>query len=432
MRNQVNTSGLLVGAAAAGIAAGVSGLAALVGLAVLLLAVPRLPELEGPVKVGLAGCALGVPVGAIVAWRNADRALDPGEVRWPLAVRLGVTAVLIGAFIVAVSFDAALDARMPAGSADVVGLASGLASGVLVVAGLVPVVMLTGLVLFGIPATGLAIAVAWVWIQLLRRAVGVRAAHALPSIAAAQRSYRPRLVPRTSDSGTPWIGRGIVAFLGVFAALEVSRRVEQSESVGILYVALVGWTLVMITPTIFAGLGVWRRSPIVMAATAVALVGLAAVSGPAEAGGYGIAAAALMGVAIVRRRARPTATQWLLGATGAILLLGGQLGLVSTTETVCWDQYPDFGRIMRILPDEPNGPSELPILSSACLTHSFSAVGGLIAIVTSCAAAAVLARSAGIRRPAFAFLGAPRRGIDAFRALASPGRTNAPRDATTR
>ena len=63
----------------------------------------------------------------------------------------------------------------------------------------------------------------------------------------------------------------------------------------------------------------------------------------------------------------------------ALLLAVAPAALVATTERVCWDVYAEWGLTMRIFPDEPNGPSEVPIISSACDAASFSGVGAALA-----------------------------------------------------
>jgi hypothetical protein len=85
----------------------------------------------------------------------------------------------------------------------------------------------------------------------------------------------------------------------------------------------------------------------------------------------------------------------LVGALVGLLVVGG-LAPFLATETVCWDRYagPDVGVVVRMSPNEPNGPSEIAVVASGCDGGQTSAFGGPLTVATiTLAAGLAVARS---------------------------------------
>jgi hypothetical protein len=82
----------------------------------------------------------------------------------------------------------------------------------------------------------------------------------------------------------------------------------------------------------------------------------------------------------------PTRTAFAGVGIVTLLLVAGPVAFAATAERVCWDTYADLGRVMRISSEQPNGPSEVPVLESACLERADTPLGAIVATIAAGAA----------------------------------------------
>jgi hypothetical protein len=111
--------------------------------------------LEGLLALCSLGAAIGVPVGGLLGWIHAPAAASTGgSGRLLLVARLASLAVLLGAAVL--SFGMAFGGLLFAG-ADVVSLSGAAATAAML--------FFFGLLIFGVPAWGLAAAVCALWVM---------------------------------------------------------------------------------------------------------------------------------------------------------------------------------------------------------------------------------------------------------------------------
>ncbi len=340
----------------------------------------------------IAGAAAAVVAGAL-GWILADRVLGqspPG--RW-FVVKVAVLAVIAGAGLVAGFLAVGTDTRVEPGGLAAEPLARSLAygfSGVVMMSG---IAMLYGLFLLGIPALIVAAVLVWLWIRVVRRFIGERVGISTQAIRPTPR----KTVPFASDRRIAgWVA---VVVAAVLAGAEAGARAASNDPPGILHGALFAWILAFVGPALVAAAGLRAGSAALVRVGAIGLVVVGSIATVVGTIGLAVAGVVLAWVAGPgRARLGLSAAPALLIA---LLVVSAPAALVATTEKVCWDVYAEGGLTMRFFPDEPNGPSEVPILSSGCDEASFSGVGAALATYATIGALAltlIVARSRAGRR----------------------------------
>jgi hypothetical protein len=338
-----------------------------------------------PCGVAAVLCGIGVPVAALLGWVHTPTALAP--LPPGLRIRLRHSLAGVSLALVAVSglsaFATGPDSRLTlvAQPTDIVpGIGFALATGALMF-GTVAVYGLLGL---GLPSLLYGVLVETIWLRLLRRIVGLR-----PLV-----EHRPAPVavaplPRFTAVVT-WLA--IVGLALEVAAVmpAIAQLARANDPPGMLDGALLAWFLSLLAPGFIALVALRWRSRRLLHAAAPALLAVAIIVGMPDGLGLVAAAVAFGAAGLAACRTDP------VGATRAIvvaaLLLAAPAVLQATTETVCWDIYGEgIGLEIRRFPSEPNGPTEVPIVSAGCLDRAYSAVGAALgagAIVLAGATAA--------------------------------------------
>jgi hypothetical protein len=284
-------------------------------------------------------------------------------------------AVVAGAALVGGFLGVGTDTRVEPGGLAVEPLARSLAYGFSAVVMWSGIAMLYGLFLLGIPAVAVAAAVVWLWIRVVRRFVSERVGVTPLSIGATRRETVPFATDRKIAGWVAVIGAAVLS------GAEAGVRAASNDPPGILHGALFAWLLAFVGPALVAAAGLRAESAMLVRIGAVALVVVGVFATLIGTIGFAVAGVVLAWVAGPgRARLRLAGAPALLIA---LLLISAPAALVATTERVCWDVYAEGGLTMRIFPDEPNGPSEVPILSSGCEEASFSAVGAALATYAS-------------------------------------------------
>jgi hypothetical protein len=322
----------------------------------------------------IAGAGAAVIAG-LLGWILADRVLGQSAPGRSFVVMTALLAVVAGAALVGGFLGVGTDTRVEPGGLAVEPLARSLAYGFSAIVMWSGIAMLYGLFLLGIPALVVAVAVVWLWIRVVRRLVSERV-----GVPGQPMSRTPReTVPFATDRKLA----GWVAVLGaaVLAGAEAGVRAASNDPPGILYGALFAWLLAFVGPALVAAAGLRAESAMLVRIGAIALVGVGVFATLLGTIGFAVAGVVLAWVA------GPGRARLGLSAAPALLivllLMSAPAALVGTTERVCWDVYAEWGLTMRIFPDEPNGPSEVPILSSGCEEGSFSGVGAALATYAS-------------------------------------------------
>lgn len=190
-----------------------------------------------------------------------------------------------------------------------------------------------------------------------------------------------------------------MAVLGaaILAGAEAAVRAASNDPPGILHGALFAWLLAFVGPALVAAAGLRARSTTIVRIGAVSLVVVGVFATLIGTIGFAVAGVVLAWVAHAGRARLGwgVAPAFLISS----LLISAPAALVATTERVCWDVYAEGGMTMRFFPDEPNGPSEVPILSSGCEEASFSAVGAALATYATLGAFALTLIVAPLRPP---------------------------------
>ena len=318
----------------------------------------------------IAGAAAAVIAG-VLGWILTDRVLGPSAPGRSFVVMVALLAVVAGAVLVGGFIGVGTDTRVETGGLAVEPLARSLAYGFSAVVMWSGIAMLYGLFLLGIPTLVVTAVLVWLWIRVVRHFVRERVGGVIQPIDPTPRET----VPFATDRKIA----GWVAVLGaaVLAGAEAGVRAASNDPPGILHGALFAWLLAFVGPALVAAAGLRAESAMLVRTGAVALVVVgvfATLIGTIGFAGAGVVLAWVAGTG--RARLGLWAAPALLIA---LLLISAPAALVATTGRVCWDVYAEGGLTMRIFPDEPNGPSEVPILSSGCKESSFSAVGAALA-----------------------------------------------------
>jgi hypothetical protein len=328
----------------------------------------------------IAGAAAAVIAG-VLGWILADRVLRQSAPGRSFVVLTALLAVVAGAALVGGFLGVGTDTRVEPGGLAVEPLARSLAYGFSAVVMWSGIAMLYGLFLLGIPALVVAAVLVWLWIRVVRRFVRERVGVTTQPINPTPREALPFPTDRKLV--------GWVAVLGaaVLAGAEAGMRAASNDPPGILHGALFAWLLTFVGPALVAAAGLRARSVMLVRIGVVALVVVGMFATLIGTIGFAVAGVVLAWVAgSGRARLRLAGAPALLIV---LLLISAPAAMVATTERVCWDVYAEWGLTMRIFPDEPNGPSEVPILSSGCEEDSFSGVGAALATYASLGAFAL-------------------------------------------
>ena len=357
--------------------------------------------------------ALAAVVGGAQGWRSGPwvASLDPGLGPGAVA-RFALRAVLLGAAAVAVVVGVAATAqtRPPEPIGGLADTVEALGYAIAVAAGFGAMALLYGMALFGVPAWIGAMLIVALWARLVRRVVGVEPApdagsmpvdasgDDLPTGPPPGRADGTRPVghPRPADLG--WIG-GALTLAAALGLTSIRASADGASGLGLTLLAIVATLVAFAGPGLVAMVGAARDRPAVLAAAGIACFPLAvlAFSGVTL---VMLAPACLLLYAGMRPLAgspdRPV-PGGLVVAIAGLLIVGGVAPFLAP-DTVCWDRYaePGMGVIVRLSPDEPNGPSDVPVLGSGCDGGQTSLIGGSVAIV-AVAVAVALAIHAGSR-----------------------------------
>jgi hypothetical protein len=419
------------------VAAGVSA----AFLAVCLVPVVASSSPNGPFwlfSVAAVGCGIGIPVAAVLGWVETPAALAPGPPSMRTRLKHSLAGVTLGLSAVAGTLAFANDptARLGLG-AQATDIALDIGFAVAVGAVMFGIGAIYGLLGLGLPALLYGVLVETTWLRLFRRLAGVRPSTP-PSTAPVVASPLPRFSAFVLVLATA--GLVVTVAASVPAVVDLARA---NDPPGILYGALLAWFLTLLGPGLIGLATLRRHSWRLLVSPVPALLVIAILVGPpiglthaAAAIALGIAGLAARGV----DRVAPSASILV-----AVLLLAAPLVLQVATEQACWDIYGEgFGLEMRLSPSEPNGPTEVPILSSGCVDHAYTGAGaalgaGALALagVTAAAANGFSFHSAGFSfhsagpgvssrrpRPGSRAVGAPRPGPGAR------GRSDSPREAS--
>lgn len=161
MEPAIGPGGPVMRVLGAGLAAAISFSVA-VGVAAFAEAGALSGVVDGGVLAIIAlGAAIGVPVGSLLGWLYTPAALNGRGTRLQLVVSLATRAVPLGAALVAftLTFD-----DLVRGGPGVAGLVEAVASGAMLI--------LVGLMYFGLPAWALAAIVCALWVMVLGAAAG--------------------------------------------------------------------------------------------------------------------------------------------------------------------------------------------------------------------------------------------------------------------
>lgn len=326
-----------------------------------------------PFGVAAVVCAIGIPVGAVLGWVKTPLALAPEPP--PMGTRLehSLIGVVLGLGMVAGTFIFANDptARLGMG-ARLADIAQGVGYAAAVGAMMGGIGLIYGLLGLGVPALLFGVLVETIWLRLIRRLANARPEGPPSGEAAIAQPLPPFSVAVT---GLAAAGLFLAFAATVPGVVELARS---NDPPGILYGALLGWFLTLLAPGAIAVVALRRRSWRLLVATAPTLLVLAVVVGMPSGLVYVAAAAALGAAGLAARDADvvgPTA-----GVLVALLLLAAPVTQEVSADKVCWDIYGQgMGLEMRLSPDEPNGPMEVPILSTGCIEHAYSGVGAALA-----------------------------------------------------
>jgi hypothetical protein len=328
----------------------------------------------------IAGASAAV-IGSVLGWILADRVLAESAPGRSFVVMVALLAVVVGAVLVGGFLGVGTDTRIEPRGIAIEPLARSLAYGFSAVVMWSGIAALYGLFLLGIPALVIAAVLVWLWIRVVRRFVSERVGVTTQSISPTPRET----VPFATDRKLA----GWVAVLGaaVLAGAAAGVRAASNDPPGILDGALVAWLLAFVGPALVAAAGLRAESAMLVRIGAVALVVVGVFATLIGTIGFAVAGVVLAWVAGTgRARLGLSAAPALLIV---LLLISAPTALVATTERVCWDVYAEWGLTMRIFPDEPNGPSEVPILASGCEEASFSGVGAALATYATIGALAL-------------------------------------------
>ncbi len=319
----------------------------------------------------IAGAAAAVVAGSL-GWMLADRVLGQSAPGRSFVAMVALLAVVAGAALVAGFLGIGTDTRVEPGGLAVEPLARSLAYGFSAVVMWSGIAMLYGLFLLGIPALVVAAGLVWLWIRVVRRFASERVE---ASLAATRATLRETVAFASDRKIAGWLA---VLGAAILAGAEAGVRAASNDPPGILHGALFAWLLALVGPALVAAAGLRAESAVLVRIGAIGMVIVGLFATPIGTLGFAMAGVVLVWVAGPgRARLRLSAVPALLIA---LLLISAPAALVATTERVCWDVYAEWGLTMRIFPDEPNGPSEVPIISSGCEEASFSGVGAALAI----------------------------------------------------
>ncbi len=352
--------------------------------------------LTGAVTAVAFGGCLGATLGLVQGWRSGPwvASLDgpPGA---GTVARFALRAVLLGAAAVAmmVGVGALAEARPDGAIAGLTDTVGAIGWALAVAAGWGSMALLYGLAFVGIPAWIGAVLIVAAWARLVRAAVGgglemdrsSDAAQVLTEDVAVRsrpgraEGRRPSRHPRSTDLG--WLGAGVVlaAALGLTT---IRASADGATGLGLTLLALLATLVAFAGPALVGMVGAATGSRTVLVAAGIACVPLSvmAFSGVTL---VMLAPACLFLYAGLKPSAttidRPTRPRW-VAAIAALLVVGGFAPFLAT-DTVCWDRYADsnMGVVVRLSPDEPNGPSEVTVVGSGCDGGQTSLAGGSIA-----------------------------------------------------
>ena len=379
------------------------GIPAALALAAFVVAVvmPRASEGEadfptGAVTVLAFGGCLGAAVGFVQGWRAGPwvASLDgpPGA---GTVARFALRAVLLGAAAVAIliGVGALAEARPDGAIAGLTDTVGAIGWALAVAAGWGSMALMYGLAFVGIPAWIGAVLIVAAWARLVRAVVGsgpdmdcppapaevMTEDVAVGSTPGPSDRPPPSGHPRSTDLG--WLGAGLV--LVVSLGLTTLRASAGATGLGLTLLALLATLAAFAGPGLVGLVGAATGSRTVLIAAGIACVPLSALafSGVTL---VMLAPACLFLYAGLKPSAttvdRPTG-RLRVAAVAALLVVGGFAPFLAT-DTVCWDRYADssMGVIVRLSPDEPNGPSDVTVVGSGCDGGQTSLVGGSIAI----------------------------------------------------
>ncbi len=172
--------------------------------------------------------------------------------------------------------------------------------------------------------------------------------------------------------------------MGVTLALALALTLLRARDIqpGMSAVGLLGFFAAFAGPGLVAALGLARKRPELLLAAAVVLICLA----PLSMGGATLPELIPAVILLYVARRLPASGAHPIGLFVVALLTIGLLvaapiGLFTTTQVVCWEDYGGGNVVVQVLPEMPTESSSVAPFGGGCSSGTLSTVGGSLAVL---------------------------------------------------